>query len=59
MRERESFYLNNDQEANAKANVLRVAVHACHDVDDRLANRDDHPEHYQKNKIREDFFYFK
>ena len=46
----EFSYLNNDQKADAEADVARVAVHAGHDVHNRLTDRYDHTEHYIKNK---------
>ena len=38
--------LHDDEEADGEADLARLAVHARHDVDDRLADRDHHAEHY-------------
>jgi hypothetical protein len=43
------IYLNNDQEADAEANVTRIAVHASHDVDNGLTDGDDHSEYYLRD----------
>ena len=37
--------LDDDEQANAGADVAGLAVHARHDVDDALAESDDHAEH--------------
>ena len=50
MLDRKVANLDDDEEANAGADVAGLAVHASHDVDDALTESDDHAEHWKQAK---------